>query len=122
MKYLKQIGIIIFISFLGELLNSIIPLPVPASVYGIVILFLCLNFKIVKVRDIKETCKFLIDIMPLMFVPAAVGLIVLWDVLKESWLIYALITVVSTVVVMAVSGRATQFIVRKKNKAEEGQK
>ena len=118
MKYLKQIGIIIFIAFLGEMLNRIIPLPVAGSVYGIVILFLCLNFKIVKVSDIKETCKFLIDIMPLMFVPAAVGLMALWDVLKTSWPVYLIITVLSTFIVMAVSGRVTQFIVKRKNRIE----
>lgn len=118
MKYLKQIGIILFISFLGEVLNRIIPLPVAASVYGIVILFLCLNFKIVKISDIKETCKFLIDIMPLMFVPAAVGLIALWDVLKTSWLVYLVITLLSTFIVMIVSGHVTQFIVKRKERAE----
>ena len=118
MKYLKQIGIIIFIAFLGEVMNHIIPLPISASVYGIVILFLCLNFKIVKVSDIKETCKFLIDIMPLMFVPAAVGLIALWDVLKTAWPVYLIITILSTFIVMIVSGHVTQFIVKRKNKIE----
>lgn len=118
MKYLKQLGIIIFISFLGETLNTLIPLPIPASVYGLVILLLCLNFKIVKVSDIKETCKFLIDIMPLMFVPAAVGLIVLWDVLKGAWLSYLAVTIISTVVVMAVSGHVTQFLVKRNKRTE----
>lgn len=117
MKYLKQFGIIMGIAFLGELLNMFIPLPVSASVYGIIIMFLCLNFRIIKVSDVKETSRFLIEIMPLMFVPAAVGLIEMWDVLRVSWLPYIVITAVSTVVVMTVSGHVTQFMCRKSKKS-----
>ncbi|MDO4482460.1 MAG: CidA/LrgA family protein [Bacillota bacterium] len=118
MKYLKQFGIIMIIAFTGELLNMFVPLPVSASVYGIIILFLCLNFRIVKVSDVKETSRFLIEIMPLMFVPAAVGLIEMWDVIKISWMPYLVITVVSTVAVMTVSGHITQFLCRKKKSGE----
>lgn len=119
MKYLKQFGIIMGIAFLGELLNMFIPLPVSASVYGIIILFLCLNFRIIKVSDVKETSRFLIEIMPLMFVPAAVGLIEMWDVLRVSWLPYLAITAASTFAVMIVSGHVTQFMSRKKEKNGE---
>lgn len=119
MKYLKQFGIIMGIAFLGELLNMFIPLPVSASVYGIIILFLCLNFRIIKVSDVKETSRFLIEIMPLMFVPAAVGLIEMWDVLRVSWLPYLVITAASTFAVMIVSGHVTQFMSRKKEKNGE---
>lgn len=111
MKYLKQFGIIMFISFIGEMLNRVISLPVPASIYGIVILFLCLEFKIIKVESIKETSKFLIDIMPIMFVPAAVGLIETWGMLKTSLVSYMVITVVGTFVVMIISGWVTQLVI-----------
>ena len=67
MKYVRQLLIILFVSFLGELLKSIIPLSIPASIYGMVLLFLALELKILKVSDIKETSNFLIEIMPLMF-------------------------------------------------------
>lgn len=111
MKYLKQFGIIMFISFIGEMLNRVISLPVPASIYGIVILFLCLEIKIIKVESIKETSKFLIDIMPIMFVPAAVGLIETWGMLKTSLVSYMVITVVGTFVVMIISGWVTQLVI-----------
>ena len=78
MKYVRQLLIILFVSFLGELLKSIIPLSIPASIYGMVLLFLALELKILKVSDIKETSNFLIEIMPLMFVPAGVGLLDSW--------------------------------------------
>ena len=75
MKYLKQMLIIISVSLLGELLHEILPLPVPASIYGIVGMFALLYTGVLKVDQVKETSSFLIEIMPVMFIPAAVGLI-----------------------------------------------
>lgn len=103
-------------AFLGELLHHFIPLPIPASIYGIVLLFLALETKILKVSDIKETSSFLIAIMPLMFLPPAVGVIESWNLLRESWFPYVVVTLISTVVVMGVSGRVTQDIIRKGGK------
>lgn len=114
MKYIKQLLVILFISFVGEILHYFIPLPIPASIYGIVIMFACLYFKVIKVEQIKETAKFLIEIMPVMFIPAAVGLMNSWDIIKPSLLIYSFITFASTVIVMAVTGLVAQFIVGKK--------
>ncbi len=103
-------------AFLGELLHHFIPLPIPASIYGIVLLFLALETKILKVSDIKETSSFLIAIMPLMFLPPAVGVIESWNILRESWFPYVVVTLISTIVVMGVSGRVTQGIIRKGGK------
>ncbi|MBQ3545022.1 MAG: CidA/LrgA family protein [Lachnospiraceae bacterium] len=118
MKYLKQFGIIMSISFVGEMLNKVISLPIPASIYGIVILFLCLELKIIKVESIKETSKFLIEIMPIMFVPAAVGLIETWGMLKTSLVSYIVITTVGTLVVMIISGWVTQLTIHFHKKKE----
>lgn len=103
-------------AFLGELLHHFIPLPIPASIYGIVLLFLALETKILKVSDIKETSSFLIAIMPLMFLPPAVGVIESWNILRESWFPYVVVTLISTIIVMGVSGRVTQGIIRKGGK------
>ena len=112
MKYLKQFGIILFISFLGEIFNHLIPLPVPASIYGIVILFLCLELKVIRLESVKDTSKFLIEIMPVMFIPAAAGVMDVWSIIKPSCFEYAAILIVSTIAVMAVSGLVTQLVVR----------
>ena len=113
MRYLYQFGIILIISFIGEILNYVLPLPIPASIYGIVLLFLALELKVVKVSDIEQTSSFLIAIMPLMFLPPAVGVIESWDLIRQAWFPYVVITLVSTVVVMVVSGRVTQWFIRK---------
>ena len=95
MKYLRQFGIILIVSFIGELLNYVVPLPIPASIYGLVIMFTCLCTKVIKLDEVKETADFLIEIMPLMFIPAAVGLIEIWDVISSNIVAYAIIIVVS---------------------------
>lgn len=117
MRYLKQFGIILIISFLSEILHELIPLPIPASIYGIVILFLCLEIRLFNVSSIKETSSFLIEIMPLLFIPAAVELIESWSILRPALFAYVTITIVSTIAVMVISGRITQLLIkRKKNK------
>lgn len=120
MKYIKQFSIILLISLLGELLHAILPLPIPASVYGLVLLLTALLTGICKVSQIRETAGFLIEIMPVMFIPAAVGLLTAWEILKPVWIPVSVITVVTTVLVMAVTGRVTQYIIRRgKNREEE---
>ena len=117
MRYLKQFTIILFISFLGELLHWLIPLPVPASIYGLLLMLGALCTGVVKLSSVQESGKFLIDIMPVMFIPASVGLLDSWGVLKPIWIPVAVITLVSTVVVMAVSGLVAQVVIRRSRKA-----
>lgn len=74
--------------------------------------------RIIKLDMVKDAGKFLIDIMPLMFIPAAVGLMESWGVLKSSLIPVISITVVSTVLVMAVAGRVTQAVIRKMRNKE----
>ena len=119
MKYVKEFGIILIVSLVGELLNYFLPLPVPASIYGLVLMFLCLMLGVIKLSDVHDTACFLIEIMPLMFIPAAVGLIDTWEVLSPSWLQFVIVTVVTTVVVMAVSGLATQAVIRLRSRKAE---
>lgn len=82
MKYLKEIAIIFGITMTGELLNQWIPFPVPAGVYGLFILLGLLCSGAVKLQDVQATGNLLLDLMPLMFIPSAVGLIEKFDELK----------------------------------------
>ena len=116
MKYIVQFEIILAISLMGELLNRIIPLPVPASIYGMAILFTGLCTGLIKLNMVREAGKFLIYMMPLMFVPAAVGLLDNWVVMKEFIVAILVISFVSTRVVVAVTGHDAQFIIGKKRK------
>ena len=123
MRYLKQFTIILTISLLGEVLHYFIPLPVPASIYGLLLMLAALLTGVVKRDSVREAGAFLVEIMPVMFIPAAVGLLEAWGVLRPVWLPVAVITVVSTVLVMGVSGLVTQFVVRRdeRRKGERAQ-
>ena len=112
MRMLYQFLIIVVISFIGEMLNHFIPLPIPASIYGTVILFAALKMEWVKSQHIAEVCRFLILIMPVLFIPSAVGLIKSWDLISANLLQYVVILMVSTVVVMTTSAIATQWVIK----------
>lgn len=116
MRYIKQFLIIIAISFAGEILSSLIPFPIPASIYGIVILFAGLVTKWIPYESVKDTGHFLVEIMPVMFIPAAVGLLEAWGIVKDSWFEYILLTIVTTVLVMGVAGTVTQYVAKKGDK------
>ena len=113
MKYAYQVMIIGGISFAGELLNTLLPLPVPASVYGMVILLICLCTKVIRLNQIQETADFMLAAMPLVFVGPGVAL------MKDSLLGIVIISIVSMVFVMILTGLIAQFLVIKKRRLEE---
>ena len=114
MKHLRQFLIILLFSFLGE---GLLPLPVPASIYGLVLLFAALELGIIKLSAVEDAGKFLIEIMPVMFIPAGAGLVESWSALKPICVQVVVIMFVSTIVVMVISGRVTQFVIRRNRKA-----
>ena len=114
MKFLRQFMIILLLSFLGEVLKMFIPLPIPASVYGLVLMLVCLMTGDLKTSQVKDAAFFLIEIMPVMFIPAAAGLIDSWKVLQPLLLPILVITVVITVFVMVITGKVAQMIAQKR--------
>jgi len=117
MKYIKQLSIIIFISFLGELLKALVLFPIPASIYGLILLFLALQAKLIRLEAVKETGSFLVGIMPIMFIPAATGLISVWPTLQMMLFPIIIVTAIGTAIVMIISGRCVQWAIRRKNKS-----
>mgnify|MGYP004554569747 FL=1 len=119
MKYVKQFLIILGISLIGEVMKYVLPLPIPASIYGMAILFVCLMAGIVKLDDVRETGKFLIEIMPMMFIPAGVGLMDSWETLQPVFFPVCMITVIAIFTVMLATGRLSQWMIRRDRAAEE---
>lgn len=123
MKILRQFMIILLISFLGEVLKEVLPLPVPASVWGLILMLAALRTGMIKLSQVSDAAAFLIEIMPVMFIPAGVGLLNAWGVLKPIWIPVSLITILTTIIVMAVTGKVTQAVIqnqkKKKEKAEQ---
>ena len=115
-NYLFQFARILAFCFLGEVCHAVLPLPVPASVYGLVLL-LALNFRLIQLEDVKEVGVFLTGIFPLLVVPAAARGMGLWAELGEMLLPIVLAIIPVTVLVMVTAGKTTQALTsRKKNK------
>lgn len=119
MKYLREIAVIFGITMVGELLNSLIPLPVPAGVYGLFILLGLLCSGKLKLSDVCATGDLLLDLMPLMFIPAAVGLIESVEELRAILVPFLVISVLSTLIVMTVTGKTTELILKMQKKEEK---
>ena len=113
MKYLKQAGIILLITFLGEALSRLIPFSIPPAIWGLILMFSALMLKIIKVEQIKETAKFLAAILPALFVAPTVGLMDHGKSLLSKLPAVVIIVVLSTVVTFFVSGVLTQLLRRK---------
>lgn len=114
MKYIKQFGIILAVTCLGELLRMLIPFPIPATIYGLALMLGFLKFKVIKLEEVQAVGEFLIGIMPILFVPATVGLMATWTQLEAIVLPVLAISIVSTFVVMIVSGKVTDIMLSKK--------
>ena len=118
MKLLYQFGVILAVTFVGELLYALLPLPIPASIYGLIVMLICLGTKVVKLSQVKIAANFLIDIMPPMFIPSAVGLITVWADLKEIVVPVMMIIVITTIFVMICTGKVSQGIIDYRRKKE----
>ena len=120
MKYVKQFMIIIGFSLMGEIFHSLLPLPVPASIYGLLILFFALMTEIVKLEQIEEVSGFFLAIMPLLFISPSVSLITVADKLLSGFIPIVGTIVLSTIVTTVVTGVVTQNIMKKFGKRKSG--
>lgn len=114
MKYLRQVMIILGITLVGEGLNYALPLPVPAGVYGLFLLLVLLKSGLLKLESVETVGSFLLDIMPIMFIPSSVGIIESYFQVKNILVSIVLICILSTVAVMVVTGRMTQWMIERK--------
>ena len=107
MKYIFQFARITAFCLAGEVLAAL-PLPIPASVYGLLLLAAALKFGVLKLDQVRETGLFLTGIFPLLFVPAAAGVMELGSQLMNLLLPAVLAIVPITALVMAVTGMVAQ--------------
>ena len=113
MKYLTQFLIIMGFTLAGEALQRLIPLPIPASVYGLLLLFAALCCKLVKLEQVKDTGAFLTSILPILFVSPAVGIVEDWALIREDLLAILILLIGSTVLTFGIAGRTAQAFLKK---------
>ena len=119
MKYIKQLLIILAFTLVGEVLAKVIPLPIPAAIYGFVLLFVALMTGALKKEQIDETARLLIACLGLFFVPPAVNILAYLDIIKPALIPICVIVLSSLFVVFIVAGLVTQAL-RKKEDKENG--
>lgn len=113
MKIYRQLFIILCFSFIGEMISKGFDLPIPGSVIGMVLLFLALQFKVLDVRSVEKAGNFLLSNLSLLFVPASVGIMVYFPLIKENWWILLIILLLTSGFTLIFVGLLVQKIKRK---------
>ncbi len=116
MKYLRQLLIILLFSFVGEVINFLLPFSIPASIYGMILLFIALSTKVVKLDQIQETGEYFLSIMLIFFVPETVGIMDTFFAYQDSMLKIIIIVIISTIVVLAITAIVSQIVAKITNK------
>ena len=119
MKYVFQATVIFGFTLWGELLHALLPLPIPAAIYGLVLLFLALQLGLVRLEQVSAASKFLIAVMGVLFVPPIVRIVEIWEGIAPVLLPVGVILVVSTMLVFAAAGRVTQWMLRRAGEKHE---
>lgn len=116
MKFLQQFCVILMITLAGELLYSLLPLPIPAGIYGLILLLVLLCARVIRLDQVEQAGSWLIEIMPVLFIASAAGLVESWGLLAEFLVPFLLIGTVGTWVVMAAAGKVTDAILDRKER------
>lgn len=112
MKYLSQLTIILLIWFFGEVISDLLPIAIPGSIIGIILLFTLLEMKILKLSHVEDVSKFFLDNLAFFFIPPGISLINSLGILKANWLELSIVIGISTILVLSVSALATDFVIK----------
>lgn len=119
MKYVRQIFWIILFSCLGELCRFLIPYPIPASIYGMVLMFIALATKLLPLDEVRDAGGFLVSFLPILFIAPTVNIMACWDAIKNEIIPLLLIIIIPTVLTFGVSGLVTQWFIRRRKGGKE---
>lgn len=114
MKYLKQLLIIMAFTFAGEVLHFLIPLPIPASIYGLLLLFLALHTGLLRLKSVQTVGDWMISILPLLFVAPGVSILGCWDLIAPYIVLLVEVILSATVLIFVVSGKVSQWLAERK--------
>ena len=113
MAYLSQFLIILGFTLAGEALQLFLPLPIPASVYGLLLLFAALCLRLVKLEQVKKTGNFLASLLPLLFVGPTVGIARNWGIIAPRLFSIGLLLLASTLLTFGIAGRISQYFLQR---------
>jgi holin-like protein len=119
LKYIKQICIILGICLLAEIMEYFIPLPIAASIYGLILMLIALMTKIVPLKEVEDVADFLTGNIAILFIPPTVGIMASVEEIKQILIPLLVICISTTLLIMGVTGWVTQIIIRKGKPTEE---
>ena len=106
-------------TFVGEAIQRLLPLPIPGSVYSLVLLFLALCIGLVKLEQVKDAAHSLTSILPILFVAPAVGIVEYWELVSDNLIPIILLILATTVLTFGISGSVVQRFMKKGGKDGE---
>jgi len=115
-KLFREALIILGIYLLGELLSKSLNLPIPGNILGMIILFILLCTKVIKVDNISTVTSFLLDHLSFFFIPAGVGLMASIGIIKSTWWQLLVVCISTTIIMIGVTGIIVQGISRSTKK------
>ena len=104
---------------MGELIVRLTGVKLPASIIGMLILTLLLKLKVIKLEWVRGLTDFLIANLGFFFVPPGVALMLYFDLIKAEIVPIALATLLSTIIVLLITGQTHQAVSKGENKVRE---
>lgn len=101
------------ILLISKIIESFIPIPMPASVIGLVLLFIALCTGIVKLGQVESVGTALTNNISFLFVPAGISVINSLQILSQSPVLIILLIIISTILLLISTGFASQLLVTK---------
>ena len=111
-----QFLILLIINFTGIIIQRLFNLPLPGTILGMILLFLLLWSKTIKVNQIDKVCDFLVLNMIIFFLPPAVDWLEHMSLLREGFFKIVFLLITTTVITMAVTGKTVEFCIKRMEK------
>ncbi len=114
MKIAFQFALIMLIWQIGEWISTTFNLIIPGPIFGMLLLLILLETKIIKEDYIKLAGDLFLKVLPFFFIPSGVAILAYTDLIKDIWVSMVVILVVSMATVMIVAGKTTQYLIHKR--------
>ena len=116
---IRQLAILFGCLALGELLIYLTHIPLPSSIIGMLLLTLLLKLKVIRLEWVRSISDFLVGNIGFFFVPPGVAIMLYFDIIKAQFVPIVVASIISTVLVLAVTGWVHQFYGKAKDKAHD---
>ncbi|ADP13019.1 hypothetical protein EJP617_33380 [Erwinia sp. Ejp617] len=112
-QYLRAILIIYLCLYAGRGVAGLLPLAIPGSILGMLLLFILLSSNLLPLYWVKPGCHLLIRYMALLFVPISVGIMDHMDILSAQFAPIVISSTVGTLIVLVTTGLVAQHMARR---------